>query len=46
MVIFVDLLNEIILGEESDVDRYEQHLSHFEMYFHAMKEVGASTTMY
>ena len=38
------LINEIVLAEESDVDRYEQHLSHFEMYYHAMKEAGASTT--
>lgn len=38
------LINEIVLAEESDVDRYEQHLSHFEMYYQAMKEAGASTT--
>ena len=38
------LINEIVLAEESDVDRYGQHLSHFEMYYQAMKEAGASTT--
>jgi hypothetical protein len=37
------LLNEIVLAEESDIDRYGQHLSHFEIYYHAMKEAGANT---
>ena len=37
------LINEIVLAEESDVDRYGQHLSHFEMYYIAMKEAGANT---
>ena len=37
------LLNEIVLAEESDVDRYGQYLSHFEIYYHAMKEAGADT---
>ena len=32
------LLNEIVLAEESDIDRYGQHLSHFEIYYYAMKE--------
>lgn len=37
------LINEIILGEESDV--FEgKHMSHFEMYVKAMEEVGADTT--
>jgi len=37
------LLNEIVLAEESDIDRFGQHLSHFEIYYHAMKEAGANT---
>ena len=37
------MLNEIVLAEESDVDRYGQYLSHFEIYYHAMKEAGADT---
>ena len=38
------LINEIVLAEESDADRYGQYLSHFEMYYISMKEAGANTT--
>jgi len=37
------LVNEIVTEEESDIDRYGQHVSHFEMYSHAMQQAGANT---
>jgi len=37
------LINEIVCGEESDVDANGTRISHFEMYVNAMKEVGADT---
>tara|TARA_A100001037_G_scaffold306841_1_gene356874 strand:+ start:3141 stop:3923 length:783 start_codon:yes stop_codon:yes gene_type:complete len=37
------LVNEIVTEEESDLDRYGQYISHFEMYCHAMQQAGANT---
>ena len=37
------LINEIVHGEESDVDREGNATSHFELYVKAMEEAGANT---
>lgn len=36
------LINEIVLGEESDIDEYGTVMSHFEMYLLAMKEIDCN----
>ena len=38
------LINEIVCGEESDVDPAGTRISHFELYLRAMHEAGAGAT--
>ena len=37
------LINEIVWGEETDLDKDGNSVSHFEMYLNAMKQINANT---
>lgn len=37
------LINEIVVGEESDLDEQGRRTSHFELYLRAMEQAGAAT---
>jgi hypothetical protein len=38
------LINEIVVGEEADIDSFGKRKSHFELYLDAMQQCGVNTT--
>lgn len=41
----VRLINEIVLAEESDIDKQGNAVSHFDLYIQGMEEIGADTSL-